>query len=68
MVKRVGNYALRSLHKKMAKPGQFPGEVPNALLDCFSTILTRFCAPFASLEIPFEIHGSLDPHLEIPFE
>jgi len=50
------------------KPGQFSGEVPNALLDYFSIILTIFWTPFTSLELPFEMHGILDPHLEIPFE
>jgi len=54
--------------KRWPKPGQSPGEVPNALLDCFSAILSRFWAPFASLELPFEMHGSLDPRLEIPFQ
>jgi len=32
------------------------------------TSLSFVGSSFAYLELPFEMHGHLDPHLEIPFE
>jgi len=49
---RAGNYALPSWLKRWPKPGQFSGEVPSALLDCFSLFLAIPWTSSASLESP----------------